>query len=689
MRTYLLRTLAAVLAIAGMLPAQTVRVTNIGGDQRRWVPVSIPKSKAISLAPFMRCESENGESAIAIRGRDIGTEATQYHLFVDQPAGSSWVWKLQDPIKSPPFAKFAPTVSVADAPFELRPQLVVYIEDDATHEVSEIRPQLNDIKVVEENPARNVVSLRTVPVEGFMYEGWVYPHSFQDVVPFEILVTWSDRDDPRWARQVRGIALEFGEYPLVDYRVRHGWPEPFEKDGKWVQIIAGEQPVGDGEQIAVTGSMFCVSSFNPLKPGAQPVLRNLLGGLQGPLLATSLDWAGEWLAYDTVPMQPADRDGWADANAAHAGFVNSLQNTVGYYAQRPISLAQTAGQTGDQVPFGASKGSYAVTVGDPRWIYAARYSETLHLRGFHHRERDGSRLLFENHPTWRTWSQYTDHRNVLDDAGMLGKPRAYRPYSLAFGPHRWGGIDDQHRMDTHDVASYALTGSYMLENVLIDAVETDRAQVPNRIGAARAVGRLYTTWSHYYTLLSGRAKEQLAIRMAQRKQDVLNGWRGRHYEQGQVRTLSTERGANVIRDPQGNEYQAWVVWQEAIGARGLYGAWKVTGDEDYMMLARAVAETVTLHGFYFDGTSWKVCAAVRSFGVSPPEEGIPIPPENYGMPGWTSDGGSFSSWILPAVVVCQELTNDPEIHARASTILHAFRPNGPTSWRDSEWFAVR
>jgi hypothetical protein len=668
------RHLLIALAIVCGVAAQGIRITNEGGRQDRWIDVVIPTEIANDLGDVALVDAGTFET-LAYRGdRKVGRSGIVYHLRAELAAGESRVAVLAPADPFPKVRPFAHAPSVIDVPDEVVPRLRVYVEDRVIAPKTQLEP-------VESSAARIVYRVSTKPVEGFILEGWLYTYHDQEVVDFELQVFWSDRNDPDWTRPVQGITVDFGEFPVVDHATRHGWPAPAAVDGRWVQPIRGLGFMGDAQMIPVRGRLLCGTS---LKPGSSPDwfgrIRNLVGASSGTVRAVSLDWPGRWLAFG-VTADLSNVSGIPELVEAEAkAFTNLMRTPAQLDVQRPESLLHNTGSTGDQRPFGSSNGALAVAAGDPRWIGRALYSaESFLMRPFHHREDDGRRVLASEHPAWRTWSMRSDFRNGSD---ILGKPRDW-PGSVVL---RYDGTDDQHRVDNLEVAAYALTGSYQLESALLDAIETDIAQVPGRPGASRATGRLNRTWAHYLTLLDEQASAKLLERMLARLEVNERTWAGRDFAPGTVRVAQVYTDPRVLTDSghwTGSAVPAWMVWQETLWVQGLYAAWLVSGNERFGLLAAPVAETIVRHGFHQreDGT-WQVAAAVRYLGADP------IPAERWGQPGWTTDGGSFLSWILPAVKVAEDICGE-DVQQRARAILDHYRPNGPVNLRDAEWLAIR
>ena len=389
-----------------------------------------------------------------------------------------------------------------------------------------------------------------------------------------------------------------------------------------------------------------------------------------------LDWGGKWLAFGAVPEAPMQ---FATPDAAHAAFLASTAQAGQMFDERSLGSRKTSGSTGAQNDFGASKGGYAVTLGDPRRIWELEHHDHGYFRGFHHREADGSPLTHALHPNWQTWSQYSDPRLGGD---MLGKPKAFRPWSLRYGVSKYSGWDDQHRSQNYELALFALRPSYMLEQAFLDGVESDLAQMsPGRPGAPRAQGRLLMVWANWLLLLDGPAREKVRANMDRRLENALRSWSGKGLSDDKVRVIKGNvNDARVIKD-----VDAWMPWQENIACMGYFAGWRVTGDERYRDLAIALARAVTRGAFFKDANGWHVCTGVPWNGGEPLGSAFYYA-GNLGL--LISDG--FHSWTAASCAILLELdpTDGPDT-VKAQAILNHFYGGGFKNWADSSWLAVR
>ncbi len=657
--------LAVLVATAGGL-AQRARITNLSpAPQFGWVDIAIPQRDD---TPAVQVFGDRNWPVV--RGRELGDHSTMLHVWAAGLRGGeslSGEFRATDGL-IPPFAIATAIGTVAD----LMPQ-PVFRCDGQTH-----RPVVDVLRRVDHNASRQVWHLRSQPVDGLIFEAWIDLRNTQWAVGIEYSITWSDRDDPDWAKSVQAIWLETKHELLIDFAPQLGVRTEARQPG-WITHLMGSGQLGDGEQLKYRGTLLCRPDTDEQAGSdrfAERRQANLEARRDGPIRGVCLDWDGHWLAFGLTPEVPTRPKTSADAR--HRSFRHQITRPGKMFDQRPLAGTKRTAQTGGQRDFGCSKDGMLLHLGDPRLLWELEHSDAYYFRGFHHRERDGNRLRKANHPGWFTWAMYSDHRNSTD---MLGKAAAARPWALRHGISHWGGADDQHRSQNYELALLALSGSFMLESCFLDCLETDLAQVRGRAGAPRATGRLMLTWAGLSRLLALPDRDRLLAHAERRLAAVEAQWLGRRFvddPQQAVRVFAAPKDARVIEG-----VRAWMPWQESLATIGLFAMWKVTDEPRYRDLACAIAETVTRFGVFADSKGhWHCCTGVRYRG------GKPLPAEAYrlGSPDLRISN-SFWTWTLPAVLICRELTADPTTRQRAETIIAAVAGRGPNTWATAEWWA--
>jgi hypothetical protein len=694
----------AMAAIAAAHPhgscrAQDIRITNMAGCARtQWVDVALPVADGAMLPELCRLEPQG---FIAWKGAHVGLHSTMFHVLARLSAHESLTGRLVGVSSS---AASAPPFSLSD-----------WVDDDSLGVIPvpslvsggrEHRLVPVFFREVESNPARKVLHQRG-RFEGMplVFDQWLYVYAEQDVVRFESTVTFSDPRTSALTCDVDLLWFETGEPLRVDYASLVGvvgqwrqtsmpWHPSF---GRVCTLLSGSRTIGRGEQLSYSGSVLGLPGpGRPLQSThysaggmtTDVTVPERIETLQAdlPALGVCTAWDGRWLAFGVVPEVPDGRarGGWDDADASADGFRALAATQRDLYVQRPRGLNRRAGSTGAQEDFGAGKGSFAVAVGDPRFLHEAGYSiYEAFARPFHYREADGSPLLARHHPQMRTWSQLLNCRTTQDTVGLVC------PLPYSWPNNGWSGYDDQHRSQNNLNAQLALTGGHALRAALRDLLQVDLAQDRGRIDSPRGEGRLMMAWANMLLLLDDHAdRVALLDHMSERVRVALEVWPGRNFvgdPTRPIRALGIGRDP-TFRDPQGNQIPAIIVWEHGIAVMGYFAAWRLTGDPRFHDLAAELSRLIVNHCIFAENGEWIACTAVRYLQGA--DEGRALPASAYytGSPD-IHVGISFWTWIFPAVLVCRELhAGDPALVARCNAIVAGMGP--PDSWQRSEWWAV-
>jgi hypothetical protein len=542
-----------------------------------------------------------------------------------------------------------------------------------------------------------------------VFDEWVYVYSKQDVVPVEMTITFSDPRcsdlsyafDVAWLETGEMMEMDFDSLVGMGHRARQTSLPWHPSYGRWMQVVCSRRTMGRGEQLFFSGRVLAfakpgrpieplVYSSNQTTVVTSPAdrLATLRAAALGPVVGVCTGWQGRWLAFGAVPAVPdgSANGGWDDADGSAAAFRNLRGATRDLYAQRPRGLLRRAGSTGGQEDFGACKGAFAVTVGDPRFLYEEKYSVyELFARPFHHREVDGSPMLQRDHPRLRTWSQLVHCATTQDTLGLVC------PFPYSWPSNDWSGFDDQHRSQNGLNMLLATTGSHALRAVMKDLLEIDLAQVPNRIDSPRGEGRLMMAWSNMLMLLDDPFdREHLHQHMSDRVDSALRIWPGRNFvgnPERPIRVLGVGSDPTFLEPGSGASIPAIIVWEHSIAVMGYFAAWRLTGDQRYRDLAAELARVIVNHCIFEERGAWVACVAVRY--LTGDREGEALPASTYytGSPD-IHLGISFWTWIFPSVLACRELWRglDPALEARCDQIIAWMGP--ARTWSAAEWAAV-
>jgi hypothetical protein len=696
---------AALLAPA--LPAQDIVLQNLANTPRKqWVDVALPAVDAALLPAQCRFAPAGW---LAYKGSAIGEHSVLFHILADFAPLQQVTGSLLPTANAPAtFQPWSMSDWVGDNTAGLVP--IPTLIDNAGVEHRLANPQ---IELVENaSPARRVFHvwgrLGTSPIT---YDAYAYLYVGQDVVQLEASFACSDPAMSGMSYSFAGLWVETGEYLQLDYRNRLGLPQPFVQtqapghpsQGKWIQTVTGPRTLGRGEGLHLQGSMLCLAEpGNAIVPtsyvtnglgqqwSVQDRVDELVAEFFFPCVGVWRHWEDKWLAFGMVPELPipfrAD-NGLQYSNSSWGSFLSMLTQPADLFSQRPRGLFKNASSTGAQEDFGAAKGSQAVTIGDPRWIYDAGYSvaETM-MRGFHYRESDGRPMRKANHPGLQCFNQLPNCRTTLDTLGF------FCPLPYQWPTTGWTVWDDQHRSQNNFNALLALTGSWALRHQLRDLAEVDKSLVPNWMDTPRAEGRLLMAWSNMYLLLDAPA-ERAALRatMMQRLATIQTRWRGAPFVNDPTKPIrALDIGSDgTFLEQSGERVPAIIVWEHSIAVMGFFAAWRVTGEQGFLDMAREISRLIVNYCIFFENNRWVAATAVRYQERFREGEALPASAYYTGSPD-VHVGISFWVWIMPSVLIGREIWTglDPQLVARCNAILNDQIPNGPSNWLDSEWWAV-
>lgn len=698
--------MASAMVLATLASAQDAVLSNLSNlPRKQWVDLAVPAVDAASLPKLCRFDPQGW---IAYKGKSIGQHSVLFHVlgnFAPQQRVSGRLTGVSNSV--PSFTPWGMSDWVADNTPAVIPVPALIDTQGIEHRLTQMRFEL----VENVSPARQVFHLRgrlgTTPLA---YDGYIYIYAGQDVVQVESTFACADPNLVGMSYDFNALWLESGEYTQLEYRTRLGLPAPFRQTSvpthpsynRWIQILSGPRTFGRGEGMHVSGAALCL-----IEPGRStaPVayttngmtnswsvgdrINQLSAEYQWPCVGMWQHWEGKWLAFGMVPEVPipfrAD-GGVADSNVSWNNFVSLLQQPADYFVQRPRGLFRGAASTGAQEDFGATKGAYAVTVGDPRWIHDVGYSVAeVMMRGFHYREADAAPMLAVNHPFLQCFGQLPNCRTTGDTVGY--------PCPLPYvWPSVWSPWDEQHRSHNNFLAAYALTGRYALKDQLRDLAEVDKSYVPGWVDSPRAEGRLGMAWANMYLLMDSAAdRAALLSCMLTRVQTQLNTWPGRNFVGNPAKPVTALWiGSDpTFLETNGTRVPAIITWEHSIAVMGFYAAWRVTGDQRYYDLAKNVSRVIVDHCVFPENGHWIAATAVRYLQGT--QEGDALPASTYytGSPN-VHVSLNFWPWILPSVLICRELnrTTNPARVARCDAILQDVAPNGPGDWLTSEWWAV-
>jgi hypothetical protein len=450
-------------------------------------------------------------------------------------------------------------------------------------DIADVLPSIDFVPMqppvlLESSPAHSRWHIKQVTNQGFILEWWADVLHNDPVVQIWGKIVWSDRKDPAPSKvcNAGSIKLHCGEYVVLDFAHRRGITKPIDqRNGKFVITHSENLVLDDGVGIPLTGRMLAFvdpdvsqsSDFSML----QADVDSLLAASTGEMLGICNEWDGHWLAHGKTPDVSAVNNIEEVFSAKYAEFTNQLTQMVGMFSRASdIGIGMTPGQTGAQEDFGATKGTYAVSLGKPEWLLPMRYVSHYELfRSINLYGLSGNKLRAVDHPQWITWSGGTHWHTGASPDRLNKEPNPSWP------SNDWYGYDDQHRSQNNFCAYALLSDDPLAYDQMEHQLEIDNASYrikypSNGIGASRAVGRQMLTWANMSTVDQRNRWLDLIVRRA--------------YPVSQIESLNPSNELKVLStggpDHRKNVYQNgelanWTsLWEAGLAMVGIYAAHK-------------------------------------------------------------------------------------------------------------------
>lgn len=540
---------------------------------------------------------------------------------------------------------------------------------------------------------------RWIPEVGVIFEWWADILHDDPVIPVWGKVVWSSVTDPNWNKGFDLFALKAGEYIALDFAKRHNGGIHAVRDatGAWVQFLNNVPVVlNDGAGLPLSGAMLAFVAPTAEAPIGDPEnpndpvvrgLRNLRAGAGGPIVGLCLEWDSHWLAGQHVPRFAP---GYVSAHdAAWAGFLADQEVNAGWFANRPVGIGKTPGQTGGQEDFGATKGTYAVVDGDARFIRVLQYSVQAELfRGFNHYEQNGVPLILAAHPRWVTWNGITHyHPGVSPD--RLGKNIDVSPGT------GWYGYDDEHRSQNNLAAYAMLTDDPFIADQLHHQLTTDaacyRMRFPNNgSGAARAQGRTSGAWAQILGVTEGPDRQAwMNILLSRMTATIHNASLN---VTGPVKVLAWggPDARKQVYLPDGVTLGPWwSCWEHGLAAVGLYNAFKANPTPDTHEILLRICRTLAQFSFFRENGTWFMIADQlwnngEPIPVGSTSRSMVVTPGIGGVNNWT-----FAGLLIAREVLATDSGTPPAVTAQLAEFITAMTGGREAdTLSTAEWWAA-
>jgi hypothetical protein len=632
-------------------------LTNLSPLPREhWAVVTFPRPLAASFGHECTFQTNDGQRWRAVRGRTVGMK-TVYRIRAYMGGNQTVQGRLVNARHS----------NAGD--YQLHP----WVTDDIGALLPSAGARVADVDrwdrdhtspfMIDSSPAHTRWALRRwIPELGVIFEWWADLLHNDPVIPCWGKIVWSNRMDPAVNKGFQFFAIKSGEFIALDFAQRNGALTPLkDPHGQWGAVLNSQMVVlNDGAGIPLSGNMLAYRSPSLTDKPADPDdtqdlhvqgIANLHAGAHGPILGVCEEWDGHWLACGNVPRFRTGAT--PNSQAAWDAFVASQAQFGGWFANRPIGIGKTPGQTGAQEDFGATKGTLAVSARDPRWIRIAQYALQSELfRGFNHYEVNGVPLDLARHPDWVTWSGVTHfHPGVSSD--RLNKEASAAPPGTG-----WYGYDDEHRSQNNQAAYMMLTDDPLMEDQLKHLVTTDRASYRMRFpnfggGAARAQGRTSGAWAQFLAVTDGPEKQHWINMVATRMNASLHLNPAINVA-GPMKVLAwgNPDGRKQVYD--GAQLGRWTsFWEHGLAIVGIYNAVKQqpSNANAKEILLRICRTLVRFAFFKHSGTWYTVADCLWNDGEAPPGEMTPTNRALAASPGTDS----VNTWTFAGLLVAREV----------------------------------
>jgi hypothetical protein len=656
-----------------------------------WVTATVPKALGAGLKKESTFVADNDccRKFRAVRGRKFGNSMV-YRVRATLGGHERVVGELR-PVVHPDARQFTAHRWVSDDLNELVPKLGVRTENRDLWSQSLAHPTLIDTSSAHQRWTMTA----WIPAEGIIFQWWADLLSDDPVINIWGKIVWSNRKDPAHMRRFEAVAISSGELIRFDFAKRHGMGAPVPIGSEWFHGLApGGITLDDGAALPLSGVMLATHSPKPDDPKPDPEdstnqdiadRGNLIAAFHGGIVGVCHDWDGHWLACKKTPKVRGVEGERSVAAFRWRQHVDAMKVTAGWFEERPL-VHPEPGTTGDKDDFGASKGTHAVTLSDPRWIELAKHSVQADLfRGVHHYDEHGSPIRLSDHPNWVTWDGKTHwHTGVSTDRLDKVGPA---PYTPATG-HR--GYDDQHRSQNNIAAFMALTDDPLMEDHIRHHITTDaasyRAVYPDfGIGATRAVGRTLGTLAQLSEVVDTVDAARLRVVIDKRLAPVLTDPYLKVAGPMKVLTWSGPDARKKIYDADGNLANWTSLWEHGLAAVGLMQLYKGRGLG--LEVLEVICETLARFGcFQDDGDQWHIVDDILwSGGAAPPGGLTSDSPHIVSRPGTQGTG----NWTFAGIMVAQQiLADDHPVRAKVDACVQAITKGKlPLDRMTAEWRA--
>lgn len=658
--------------------------------QRRWTDVALPWGLSESM-PNQVWMLGYPHNFYAVKGHAVGRHSRIWSVYADLGPREKWTSQNVSAAQEMSGA-LHPLVAagMVNADLLVRLEWLKASVEQPQACAPSFRSSIRDVSVESAHLTR--ITFKDTR-RGFHLTGEIRLRSFQPVADFDLSVVWSDPTSPElYLRDFLPVIESRGCALHIDFKDLRGFHN-IDFTGNKFSSNCRLKAV-DGCGFRLTGSLI----FNPTADLGEAQQAALSGRILG-----TCEWGADFMALGVTRTDDLPEPTAAELSARWDAINSGAQGRL--FDARRYANAPFAGQTGDQEPFGAQKGSLLLT-NPVEAAYVNAGCDDLLMRGFHHRESDGRRVMFRDHPEWRTFEGVTHYATSADTLGKT-KPAANDLWYKLDGD-RLAFLDDQHRGDKYLLACYAMTGSYVLLDSILDLIETDKARAFRRTGqldAPRATGRLWQSWADMAMVLPvNTAAKQDVFTLAMEELAKLEA----HDEAmgDRVPWMWSVRSPNYLN----NEFDVAFPWQETLavlGAEAMCCALHVHGrNDDFVRMwrwAKKHAVKLMRYGIIRDvagNREHPVMAAIYDSSLWPADY---MRPDRPGVAFETAPGVNLQigtdgwfDWFSSIIVLCKAWlepgpnNENVEIIRRATELCERFsrRDEETPNLHSFEWWTI-
>jgi len=646
----------------------SIRSLSTSGPRSDWATIALPVA-AVPSGALSGTLANTGWKAYV--GRQLADHTRLVHVPV---VGVASMASVNDVINFDP-------PGTAQPPFVLHPwavdnNLVPWIRLKYTVAGSQVThsfittPGLVQKSVIHQSSAERITRYQQrIPGTPLFSRAYLYQFSNSPVALWDVQLVHSDPSVDLLQFAIDEVVLETFTPHTVDLAAALGASTVSAPLGRYATRTLTSCNLGDGSRPTWTG----VSVALPPSDGDsdQALPPSYFSALGGPLVACAGAgvWDNRWLGLRHVPQVPV--------NTGYQGPPASGS----YWDARPLGLAKSPGQTGDQAAFGVTRGGEVVSTGNPTPLGDYVYRLTEHLRPSAYYEQNMTLALKANHPNWVTWSGRTWYDPSVGATQTFGKTLLVGNAQPRPSTQGWLCVDEQHYGHLELAAYYALTGRVFAEQLIREQTQVWLAQrIFHEVGASssRGLGRTWVDMAAFYWLTGDLS---IPAEMLWTHQNRLQGWQAAIA--GPVKSYSRMFVTQMVDPVTNQQVESGSAWQLGLLIPGLEAGFYITGDFQILATALDCVGALVQCGWFTNSQNQPACVDYWVF-----RNGALTTAADYGangnVPGRSHSSGFFYDWVARATKLGALYLPSP-LGPKAAAAVASRYSGVPSTWRQSQW----